>query len=237
MASSERIFALLDTPSMPRRRPPARWRRRRGARASATRRGHRRRARPHRVRPRLVRLRRRALGARGRDVHGRAGRAGRAGRRHRLGQDDAHEPAAALLRAAARRDPRRRPAARGVGPAALRAAIGLVLQDVFLFSGTIETNLRLGDAALTREASSGAAREVHAHEFIERAAGRLRRRGARARRHALGGPEAAAVVRPRARARPRRARARRGHLERGHAHRAADPGRRCTASCRGARAS
>jgi ATP-binding cassette, subfamily B, multidrug efflux pump len=49
---------------------------------------------------------------------------------------------------------------------ALRAAIGLVLQDVFLFSGTIESNLRLGDPTLTREAIERAARETHAHPFI-----------------------------------------------------------------------
>jgi ATP-binding cassette subfamily B protein len=48
----------------------------------------------------------------------------------------------------------------------LRRHIGLVLQDVFLFSGTIESNLRLGDRSLTREALERAAREVHAHEFI-----------------------------------------------------------------------
>ncbi len=49
---------------------------------------------------------------------------------------------------------------------ALRAAIGLVLQDVFLFSGTIESNLRLGDGTLAPEAIDRAARETHAHEFI-----------------------------------------------------------------------
>ena len=48
----------------------------------------------------------------------------------------------------------------------LRRHIGLVLQDVFLFSGTIESNLRLGDRSLSREAIERAAREVHAHEFI-----------------------------------------------------------------------
>ena len=53
----------------------------------------------------------------------------------------------------------------------LRRSIGMVLQDVFLFSGTIESNLRLGDAALTREALESAAREVHAHDFIRRLPG------------------------------------------------------------------
>jgi ATP-binding cassette subfamily B protein len=49
----------------------------------------------------------------------------------------------------------------------LRQSIGMVLQDAFLFSGTIESNLRLGDAALGAEALERAAREVHADDFIQ----------------------------------------------------------------------
>ena len=55
--------------------------------------------------------------------------------------------------------------------AELRRAVGLVLQDVFLFSGTIESNLRLGDPGLEASALVRAAQEVHAHEFIERLPG------------------------------------------------------------------
>jgi ATP-binding cassette subfamily B protein len=47
----------------------------------------------------------------------------------------------------------------------------MVLQDVFLFSGTIESNLRLGDAGLTHEALERAAREVHVHDFIRQLPG------------------------------------------------------------------
>lgn len=54
---------------------------------------------------------------------------------------------------------------------ALRSRIGLVLQDVFLFSGPIEFNLRMDNPALSREAVVAAAHEVHAHEFIERLSG------------------------------------------------------------------
>lgn len=65
---------------------------------------------------------------------------------------------------------------------ALRARIGLVLQDVFLFSGTIESNLRLGNADLDGDALRAAAREVHADEFVERLPGgwqaEVRERGA-----------------------------------------------------------
>jgi ATP-binding cassette, subfamily B, multidrug efflux pump len=53
----------------------------------------------------------------------------------------------------------------------LRRHLGFVLQDVFLFSGTIAGNLRLGDATLATPAVEQAAREVHAHEFIERLPG------------------------------------------------------------------
>jgi ATP-binding cassette subfamily B protein len=54
--------------------------------------------------------------------------------------------------------------------AALRRSIGVVLQDVFLFSGTVEENLRLGDA-IPREQLEAAAREVHADRFISRLQG------------------------------------------------------------------
>jgi len=54
---------------------------------------------------------------------------------------------------------------------AYRRDVGLVLQDVFLFSGTIHTNLSLGDAQLDRARLEWAAREVRAHEFIERLPG------------------------------------------------------------------
>jgi ATP-binding cassette, subfamily B, multidrug efflux pump len=53
----------------------------------------------------------------------------------------------------------------------LRGHTGLVMQDVFLFSGTVESNLRLGDDTLALEQLERAAREVHAHEFIERLPG------------------------------------------------------------------
>ncbi len=67
-------------------------------------------------------------------------------------------------------------------PEALRRRIGLVLQDVFLFSGTIESNLRLGDPTLERERLEQATREVHADTFLARLPGgmdaEVRERGA-----------------------------------------------------------
>lgn len=53
----------------------------------------------------------------------------------------------------------------------LRRHIGLVLQDVFLFSGTIEDNIRLGTKSITPEQVRQAAAFVNAQTFIERIPG------------------------------------------------------------------
>ncbi|MEZ0486879.1 ABC transporter ATP-binding protein [Fibrella aquatica] len=50
--------------------------------------------------------------------------------------------------------------------AALRRQIGVVLQDVFLFSDTIENNITLGDPSISREQIVEAAELVGVHEFI-----------------------------------------------------------------------
>ncbi|MBZ0135958.1 MAG: ABC transporter ATP-binding protein/permease [Planctomycetes bacterium] len=49
----------------------------------------------------------------------------------------------------------------------LRTAFSLVLQDVFLFAGTVLDNIRLGNKDISREQVEAAAKVVHAHEFIE----------------------------------------------------------------------
>lgn len=51
---------------------------------------------------------------------------------------------------------------------ALRGHIGLVLQDVFLFSGTVRENLTLGDPGIDEATLERAAREVHADRFVRR---------------------------------------------------------------------
>ncbi|MBI2563520.1 MAG: ABC transporter ATP-binding protein, partial [candidate division NC10 bacterium] len=51
---------------------------------------------------------------------------------------------------------------------ALRKHIGLVLQDVFLFSGTIGENINLGSPWISPDQIQEAARRVHASRFIER---------------------------------------------------------------------
>ncbi|MFT3743319.1 MAG: ABC transporter ATP-binding protein [Pyrinomonadaceae bacterium] len=50
----------------------------------------------------------------------------------------------------------------------LRSNFAVVLQDVFLFSGTIENNIRLGNTAIDRERVEWAACEVHADEFVQK---------------------------------------------------------------------
>jgi ATP-binding cassette, subfamily B, multidrug efflux pump len=50
----------------------------------------------------------------------------------------------------------------------LRENFAVVLQDVFLFSGTVESNIRLGQEAISDERVRWAAGEVHADRFIQR---------------------------------------------------------------------
>ncbi|MDX2168730.1 MAG: ABC transporter ATP-binding protein [Deltaproteobacteria bacterium] len=52
--------------------------------------------------------------------------------------------------------------------AALRRHIGVVLQDVFLFSGSVASNLTLDRAGVERDAAVAAAVTVHADPFIRR---------------------------------------------------------------------
>ncbi|MDZ7264836.1 MAG: ABC transporter ATP-binding protein/permease [candidate division KSB1 bacterium] len=51
--------------------------------------------------------------------------------------------------------------------ATLRRHIGLVQQDVFLFAGTVEENIRLGRKDISSERVIHAAMDVNAHHFIE----------------------------------------------------------------------
>jgi ATP-binding cassette subfamily B protein len=56
----------------------------------------------------------------------------------------------------------------------LRENFAVVLQEIFLFSGTIEGNIRLGRSDITEERVRWAAREVSAEPFIERLRGDYR---------------------------------------------------------------
>ncbi|MFL6194456.1 MAG: ABC transporter ATP-binding protein [Thermoanaerobaculia bacterium] len=55
--------------------------------------------------------------------------------------------------------------------ARLRRSVAMVLQDVFLFSGSVAANIRLGEEAIDEERVRWAAGEVHALPFIERLPG------------------------------------------------------------------
>ena len=57
---------------------------------------------------------------------------------------------------------------RDMNLARLRAVFGLVLQDVHLFSGTIAGNIRLGNEAISDDAVRRASTAVHADVFIDR---------------------------------------------------------------------
>jgi ATP-binding cassette subfamily B protein len=56
--------------------------------------------------------------------------------------------------------------ARTVDLASLRAAIGFVSQDVYLFRGTIRDNIALGKAGASEAEIVAAAKAAHAHDFI-----------------------------------------------------------------------
>ena len=64
----------------------------------------------------------------------------------------------------------------------LRSHFGLVLQDNALFSGTVLDNITLGNKKISRDQVIKAAKEVEAHQFIEKLPGtydyKLRERGA-----------------------------------------------------------
>jgi len=57
---------------------------------------------------------------------------------------------------------------RQVKQAGLRQQIGLVLQDTFLFAGTVMDNIRYGHLEATDEEVIAAAKLVNAHDFIQR---------------------------------------------------------------------
>ena len=80
---------------------------------------------------------------------------------------------------------------------ALRRAIGLVQQDVFLFAGDIMENVRLGRADLSEEGVRQALARAQALRFVERLPLGPRAAGQRARRESLLGTAPASIVRPR----------------------------------------
>ena len=84
----------------------------------------------------------------------------------------------------------------------LRAAIGLVLEESFLFSDTVAANIAFGQPDATRERVIAAARAAEADEFISRAAPGLRHGRGRAGAHPVRRPAAAGRAGPCAAHRP-----------------------------------
>jgi len=60
---------------------------------------------------------------------------------------------------------------RDMEKACLRSNLGLVMQDVFIFAGNIEGNIRLGNTAVTGEKVRNVAKYVNAARFIEKLPG------------------------------------------------------------------
>lgn len=56
----------------------------------------------------------------------------------------------------------------------LRSAIGLVMQDVFLFAGDVQSNIRLGNRAISDREVVRVARYVNADRFIDRLPGKYK---------------------------------------------------------------
>ena len=78
----------------------------------------------------------------------------------------------------------------------LRAAIGLVMEDSFLFSTTVRANIAYGRPDATEEQIVAAAQAAQAHEFIVRLPARLRHRGRRAGPDPVRRPAAAGGTGP-----------------------------------------
>ncbi len=106
-------------------------------------------------------------------------------------------------------------------PLELRRQFGVVLQDPYLFTGTLEDNIRLGTESIARAEVENAAEQVNLLDFIRTPAGGLRPSHSRARQRPLHRPEAVDQLRPRAGAQSALPDSGRGHFERRYGNRIA----------------
>ncbi len=106
----------------------------------------------------------------------------------------------------------------------LRRRVAMVLQDVFLFSGTIAENIALDRPDVGRDRHRARRARGARRPFHRLAAAGLRDARARARQQLFGRRAAAALLRPRPRPRRRRAGARRSHQLDRQRDRDPDPG-------------
>ena len=109
--------------------------------------------------------------------------------------------------------------------AALRNHFAVVLQDPFLFTGTIAENIRFGNEAITDATMRQAARDVNVLDFIESLPAAFDEPVPRTRQFAFHRPEAAHQLRARARLQSAHPHPRRSYLQRRHRHRTAHPRR------------
>ena len=114
-------------------------------------------------------------------------------------------------------------------PASLRSQVGVVLQDPFLFTGSVADNIRYAKPAATDAEVVRAARIAQAYDFVMRVSRWLRYRGRRARPAAVGRRAAAHLDRARHSARSAHPDSRRGDL-------GTRPGDRGAHPCRARRA-
>ena len=101
----------------------------------------------------------------------------------------------------------------------LRRRFGVVLQDPFLFTGTVASNIRLGTEGIEDEDVEKAAEDVNLADFIRTLPNGFQRRGPRARQHAFDRPKTAHLICPRPGARSQDPDPRRSHLQRGYGNR------------------
>ena len=109
--------------------------------------------------------------------------------------------------------------------AALREQIGMVLQDTWLFEGTIRDNIAYGRPGATEDEILEAARATYVDRFVHSLARRLRHPSRGGRHQPVGRRAAAGDDRPGVPLRPRAADPRRGDVVGGHPHRGAAPAR------------
>ena len=104
--------------------------------------------------------------------------------------------------------------------AGLRRQFGMVLQDAWLFEGTIAENIAYGKPGATREEVEAAARAAHVDFFVRTLPHGYDTMLSNDAENIFPGPASAAHDRARHAHGPRHPHPRRGDLERGHPHRA-----------------
>ena len=104
-------------------------------------------------------------------------------------------------------------------PLDLRRQFGVVLQDPYLFTGTLEDNIRLGTEAIRDEEVEAAAEQVNLLDFIRGLPEGFGQPDSRARQRAFHRPEAVDQLRARAGAQPALPDSGRSHLQRRYRNR------------------